>query len=123
MGTGFDQATLGHLSRLLAARERSTRNVRGCATGPSVAAIDSHTWLVRADALDRPDQLVFDLDPPGEDIAAARAAARRVRDVLDELEPPHLRKTSGSKGDHVHVLIDREDEIGARSFAASLRAR
>ena len=86
----------------------------------NLAAIEFHQWLVRADALDRPDQLVFDLDPPGQDIDAARAAARRVRDVLDELELPHLLKTSGSKGYHVHVLIDRDGEVDGRGFAADV---
>lgn len=82
--------------------------------------IELHPWLARADALDRADQLVFDLDPPGEDVAAARSATRRVRDVLDELELSHLLKTSGSKGYHVHVLIDRDAEVDAADFAADV---
>lgn len=82
--------------------------------------LELHPWLARADALDRADQLVFDLDPPGEDIAAARAATRRVRDLLDELELPHLLKTSGSKGYHVHVLIERDAEVDVPGFAADV---
>jgi bifunctional non-homologous end joining protein LigD len=82
--------------------------------------IEFHAWLARADALDRADQLVFDLDPPGDDVDAARASARRVRDVLDELELPHLLKTSGSKGYHVHVLVDRDADVDARGFAADV---
>lgn len=82
--------------------------------------IEVHGWLARADALEHADQLVFDLDPPGEDVEAARDAARRVRDVLDELELPHLLKTSGSKGYHVHVLIDREAGVDAPGFAADV---
>jgi bifunctional non-homologous end joining protein LigD len=68
--------------------------------------VELHTWLSHADDLDHPDQLVIDLDPPGDDVDAARRATRRVREVLDELELPSLLKTSGSKGYHVHVLLD-----------------
>ena len=82
--------------------------------------IELHGWLTRADQLERADQLVFDLDPPGEDIDAARNAARRVRDLLDELELHHLLKTSGSKGYHVHVLIDRSVAVDAPRFAADV---
>jgi bifunctional non-homologous end joining protein LigD len=82
--------------------------------------IELHSWLARADELEHADQLVFDLDPPGNDIDAARAATRRVGDVLDELGLPHLLKTSGSKGYHVHVLIDRHAEVDAPAFAADV---
>lgn len=82
--------------------------------------IEFHSWLTRADELECADQVVFDLDPPDEDIDAARAATRRVREVLEELELPHLLKTSGSKGYHVHVLVDRDIAVGARGFAADV---
>jgi bifunctional non-homologous end joining protein LigD len=82
--------------------------------------IEVHSWPARADRLTRPDQIVFDLDPPGADVDAARSAARRVRDLLDELELPHLLKTSGSKGYHVHVLVDRDTEVDAPRFAADV---
>lgn len=82
--------------------------------------VELHAWLTRSDALEQADQLVLDLDPPGEDVAAARDAARRVREILDELELPHLLKTSGSKGYHVHVLIDRDAEVDASAFAADV---
>ena len=36
--------------------------------------ITPHVWLSRADRLDQPDRLVFDLDPPGGDFAAVRRA-------------------------------------------------
>lgn len=84
--------------------------------------IEFHGWLATADDLDRNDQIVFDLDPPGEDIDAARAATRRVHELLDELELPHLLKTSGSKGYHVHVLTGRGPEVDAADFAADVAA-
>ena len=71
--------------------------------------VELHTWLSPADDLERPDQAIFDLDPPGGDPGsadAARFAARKVRDLLADLGLPSLVKTSGSQGYHVHVLLD-----------------
>ncbi|MDX1619991.1 MAG: non-homologous end-joining DNA ligase [Nitriliruptorales bacterium] len=71
--------------------------------------IELHTWLSRTEDLECPDQAIFDFDPPGGDPDSAdeaRFAARKVRDLLDELSLPSLVKTSGSKGYHVHVLLD-----------------
>lgn len=69
--------------------------------------VEFHTWLSPADDLERPDQIILDLDPPSdESVDEVRFAARKVRDLLDELGLPSLVKTSGSKGYHVHVLLD-----------------
>src|SRR5262249_23236566 len=40
------------------------------------ACITPHVWLARRDRLDNPDQLIFDLDPPGHDLATVRDAPR-----------------------------------------------
>jgi len=82
------------------------------------ACITPHVWLSRADKPERPDQLIFDLDPPAGKFALAREAARAVREVLDRLGLPAFVKTTGGKGLHVHVPLDRRagfDEV--RAFA------
>jgi len=87
----------------------------------NLAAIELHAWTSRTDDLERPDQLVFDLDPPADGLDAARDAARRVKEVLDELGLPTLLKTSGSKGYHVHVALARRDDFEVvRPFAADV---
>lgn len=82
--------------------------------------LELHSWLSRADDVERADQLVFDLDPPGDDVDAAREAARLVGEVVDDLGLPSLLKTSGSAGYHVHVVIDRGADVDAREFAADV---
>ncbi|MGW2816837.1 non-homologous end-joining DNA ligase [Streptomyces sp. NPDC001415] len=80
--------------------------------------ITLHRWLSRADRPDHPDRLVFDLDPPEDDFAAVRAAARLLHDLLDELELPSAVMTTGSRGLHVLVPLDRRapfDDV--RDFA------
>jgi bifunctional non-homologous end joining protein LigD len=47
--------------------------------------ITPHVWTSRADQLRRPDRLIFDLDPPDEDFAAVRAAARTLGELLRDL--------------------------------------
>lgn len=71
------------------------------------ACVTPHLWLSRSDRLDTPDQLVFDLDPPGRGFAAVRSAARRCRALLDELGLYSVVKTTGSRGLHVIVPLRR----------------
>ncbi len=90
--------------------------------------VTSHIWLSRADRLEYPDQMVFDLDPSGADFSLVKSAARCARRLLDELQLPAYVKTSGSRGLHVAVPLDRKshfDEVRgvARSLAEALVRR
>jgi bifunctional non-homologous end joining protein LigD len=81
--------------------------------------IELHTMLVPARTPDRPDELIFDLDPSKDaPTAVVRRATRRCRALLDELEVPCRLKSSGSSGFHVHVALDGTvDQETARAFA------
>ena len=80
-----------------------------------------HVWLSRVEAPDMPDRMVFDLDPPGEgesSVGEVRWAARRLKDLLDELGLAPLVMTSGSRGFHVHVILDGSADFDtSRAFA------
>jgi bifunctional non-homologous end joining protein LigD len=69
-------------------------------------SITLHVWPSRVPRLFHPDLCLFDLDPAGDDPAAARAATLAVRDLLGELGLRSWVKTSGSKGFHVVVPLD-----------------
>jgi bifunctional non-homologous end joining protein LigD len=71
------------------------------------ACIELHVFLSALGALDRPDQLVFDLDPPDEDqFGAACRHALGLRELLEgELGLTAYVKTTGGKGLHVHVPL------------------
>ncbi|MFI7407931.1 DNA polymerase domain-containing protein [Streptomyces sp. NPDC049627] len=82
--------------------------------------ITPHPWLARADRLDCPDRLVFDLDPPGDDFEIVRWTARRLRDLLTGLGLAPAVMTTGSRGLHLLVLLDRRTDFDtARAFARS----
>ncbi|MCI3238622.1 non-homologous end-joining DNA ligase [Streptomyces spinosisporus] len=82
------------------------------------AAVTLHRWLSRTGSVDRPDRLVFDLDPAEDDFEAVREAAVLLGELLDELRLPSGLMTTGSRGLHVVVPLDGRhgfDEV--REFA------
>ena len=71
-----------------------------------------HVWTSRAPDLFHPDICVFDLDPAADDPGEVRAAALELRDLLGELGFRCWVKTSGSKGFHIAVPLDRKAQFG-----------
>src|SRR6185369_4196685 len=68
--------------------------------------------------------LVLDLDPPeGDSFGAAVAAARLVRDALDNAGLRGAVKTSGSKGVHVFVPIENTSLEDAAAATRAIAAR
>lgn len=85
------------------------------------ACVEPHVWLAREDDLDHPDQLIFDLDPSVEDLGRLRDSARSLRGLLDELGLTSFIKTTGSRGFHVQVPLDRSADFGTvRDFARAV---
>jgi bifunctional non-homologous end joining protein LigD len=73
--------------------------------------ITPHVWSARRDRLDRPDHVVFDLDPEaGSDFALVREAALLAGERLRELGLEPFAMTTGSKGIHVVAPIKRTRE-------------
>jgi len=71
------------------------------------AVLEFHAAPVRRDRLDRPDLLVVDIDPPEDAFEMAVEVAFLVLEVLDDLALPSGIKTTGGKGLHVVVPIER----------------
>ena len=67
--------------------------------------ITFHGALSPAAHLDRPDRLVFDLDPSVDDFEAVRDGARILRELLDDLDLVPYLMTTGSRGLHVVVPV------------------
>jgi len=87
------------------------------------AALEFHPAPVRRDRLDRPDLLVVDVDPPEDAFDAAVEAVRAVLEVLADLGIEPGLKTTGGKGLHVVVPLERRYAEGAlRAAAARLTA-
>lgn len=87
-------------------------------------ALEIHPWGCLADRPDRPDRLVFDLDP-GDGVGwdAVRQAARDVRRRLETLELESFVRTTGGKGLHVVApLVRRNSWQEIREFAKAVAA-
>ena len=80
--------------------------------------VDLHVWTSRVDRPDRPDYVLFDLDPAGVSFGAVARAALLLREALEALGLASFVKTTGGEGLHVHVPLDRHDtHERARGFA------
>ena len=90
----------------------------------NLGCIDLNPHPVRADDLEHPDELRVDLDPgPGVSWDDVRRVTLLVRDVLDEHGLSGWPKTSGSRGMHVNVRIERRWSFDEVRRAALVLAR
>jgi bifunctional non-homologous end joining protein LigD len=90
----------------------------------NLACLELHPHPVRADDLDHPDELRIDLDPvPGVEWRQITDVAEVVRATLGDFGLAGWPKTSGSRGIHVYVRIDRRWGFGDVRRAALAFAR
>ena len=81
------------------------RTAEGLIAAAQMGTIEFHIWGVRRDRLDRPERMVFDLDPDtGLGWPDVVTAAYDLRDRLDDLGLPSWPLVSGGRG--VHVIVD-----------------
>jgi bifunctional non-homologous end joining protein LigD len=99
------------------------RDARGLLWLANQNCITPHVWTSRAPDLFHPDLCVFDLDPLVPDETVLRSAVLLLRDLLAELGCASWVKTSGSKGFHVVVPLDRKADCGEVARFAHAVAR
>ncbi|HXD97433.1 MAG TPA: non-homologous end-joining DNA ligase [Candidatus Acidoferrum sp.] len=106
------------------AREIVVRDAAQLLWVVNLGCIDLNLHPVRADDLEHPDELRVDLDPgPGVGWDDVRRVTLLVRDVLDEHGLRGWPKTSGSRGMHVNVRIERRWSFDQVRRAALALAR
>jgi DNA ligase D len=88
----------------------------------NLGCLGFHSWPVRADDLEHPDELRIDLDPqPGTTFTMACEAAAATKALLDELGLHGHLKTTGNRGLHVYVRVARgHDSVVVRSAAVAV---
>ena len=84
--------------------------------------IEFHTWNYTTQNVQKPDRMVFDLDPgEGTDWKIMVNAAMLTRTLLEELGLKCFIKTSGGKGLHIVVPLSPQDDWGTvRSFSKAV---
>lgn len=99
---------------------------RGILQCVQMGTIEFHGWASRSDAVEKPDRMVFDLDPDeGLDFEDVKAAARDLRARLSDLGLVSFAMLSGGKGIHVVVPLRAghswdEHKDFSRRFAEAL---
>ena len=74
----------------------------GLISEAQMGTLEFHAWGSRVQELEKPDMMVFDLDPDeGMDIEKVRQGVRDIKSILSELSLVSNLKTSGGKGYHV----------------------
>jgi bifunctional non-homologous end joining protein LigD len=94
-------------------------DIRGLLASVQMGTIEFHGWGSKVDKVEYPDRLVFDLDPDvGLDFNKVKAAAVRLKALLEDLGLKSFPLLSGGKGVHVVVPLDRsKDWSTVKSFA------
>lgn len=81
-------------------------NIEAVVSLAQMGIVEIHTWNSKVGDLERPDRIVWDIDPgPEVTWSAVVRAARRVRDILKTLGLASWIKTTGGRGLHVVVPV------------------
>lgn len=101
-------------------------DVKGLIALVQMDVLEVHVWGSRADEPEKPDRLVFDLDPaPDVKFETVKEAAANVRERLKKLGLVSFLKTTGGKGLHIVVPFTRgptwdEAKNFARAFSEAM---
>ncbi len=86
-------------------------DVKGLISLAQISALEIHAWGSREDKLEYPDRLIFDLDPdPEVSWEAVIDGALQVRQFLQDLGLESFVKTTGGKGLHLVLPIERRHD-------------
>lgn len=97
-------------------------NRKALAGAAQMNTVELHTWNALAKSIEKPDRVIFDLDPdPTLPWARVIEATTLTRTLLEELGLKIFLKTSGGRGLHIVVpLLRKYDWDGAKNFAQSV---
>ncbi|NRP69861.1 hypothetical protein ILFOPFJJ_00735 [Ensifer psoraleae] len=97
-------------------------DAKGLVAAVQMGTLEFHIWGAKIDRLEKPDRLVFDLDPdPSVDFATVKAAAAALRDELADIGLRTVAMVTGGKG--VHVIVPLRPHAGwdeAKGFAKAI---
>lgn len=84
------------------------KNIQGLLSLVQLSVLEIHPWSSRNDDVDKPDMIIFDLDPaPEVPWKKVIATALLIKTELEDLELTSFVKTTGGKGLHIYLPIKR----------------
>ncbi len=98
------------------------RNTVGLLHEVQMNTLEFHLWGSKVESLERPDVMVFDLDPDeGMELAQIRQGVRDLKSILDDLSLTAFLKTTGGKGYHIVIpLKPKADWNVVKGFAQNI---
>lgn len=83
-------------------------DAKGLISAAQIGALELHIWGSRSDLVEKPERIVFDLDPAeGLDFSRVRDAALEIREILEAMDLLCFPLLSGGKGVHVVAPVQR----------------
>ena len=77
-------------------------------TQAQMGTLEFHTWGSKVNSINKPDLMIFDLDPANDvDLKKLRDAVLKLKDILSKLNLNTYLKTSGGKGYHIVVPFSK----------------
>lgn len=124
-GSSPDLHTLDIQEHGKTARYLYVQDAAGLVALAQLGALEVHAWNSSVSDPERPDRIVFDLDPgPGVEWPQIASAAHLLRDALAALDLTAFLKATGGKGLHLVVPIEPElDHAEVRAFARMFAER
>ena len=96
-------------------------NLRGLISEIQMNSIEYHIWGSKINSLDKPDMMVFDLDPDETlSLKKLREGVKDLKSILDDLKLKSFLKTSGGKGYHIVVPIKNKNWSEFRNIAKNI---
>lgn len=86
-------------------------------------AVEPHIWLSRIDNLENPDKMIFDLDPQNTHLEDVCGGANLLKEILEGVGLQSFVMSTGSRGLHVVVPLDRKLDFKKVSSFARVIAR
>src|SRR5690606_16723103 len=101
------------------------RNLAGLASLVQIGGVEIHPWGARTNRLERPDRMIFDLDPDeGLPWERTVSAAWKLHDLLHDLGLESFLKPSGGKGLHIVApLVRRHTWDDVKEFSQAVAVR
>jgi len=128
----FNESTPEHLKCVEIAEKNGAKksyltidDAAGLVAAAQMGALELHVWGASADRIERPERIVFDLDPgEGVTFADVCSAARELRELIDETGLKSYALLTGGKGVHVIApIVRRTAWAEVKSFARGTAER
>ena len=97
------------------------KNISGLLSEVQNNSYEFHIWSSKQNKINKPDILIFDLDPDKDlSLAKVRQGVKELKEILDNLNLKSYLKTSGNKGYHIYIPISSTSWAKVKTIAKNI---